>query len=687
VHEGASQSDGRSMLDPAVAVLITDAADAERLSLTLRDVLATTSPHVPVVIHGGKRPQLAADDVAGREISYADERAGSVPGLTAERDLVILEAGVSLPSGWLSVLAEVAHAGPGTATVSPMRADAALERSALTLDVAAATVATEALMLHPRLGTGGCPCLYVRRTALELADWTGSLTERTERAAFLVLCLEAGLTHVLADELLVDGRRARLPDDPQEREAEAVRRAVGVARRALVGLEVVIDGRVPSGRRDGTWVHVLELIAALGRTDGARVKVIVPDRPDPDLRKRLGATPGIILMTLSSAQASGDELGDVVHRPFQVSAPADLASLASLAPRLVITHQDLISFHSASYFPSRQAWAGYRDLTRRALSAADHVVFFSEFVRRGALEEGLVEAHRGSVVPLGVDHAVSTDPGPGAAPAPVASISAEAEVMLCLGTDFRHKNRMFALRVLGQLHHRHGWAGWLVLAGPKVAHGSSAAEEQAFLAAHPEVAERVLDLGPVPGPEKEWLLRRAGLVLYPTLEEGFGLIPFEAAARGTPCLWAASGALGEVLPPESALVVPWDAAATADQARTVLHDPRLQGRLIDAVQASAGTLRWDATARRLVGLYREIGRQPPAPTAALERAGGVMTGGISDDAVRLVGPGGLLPRAMERPLLALASHRRLAGPVFGLIRTGYRASRLAARLRGAAQRD
>ncbi len=42
--------------------------------------------------------------------------------------------------------------------------------------------------------------------------------------------------------------------------------------------------------------------------------------------------------------------------------------------------------------------------------------------------------------------------------------------------------------------------------------------------------------------------------------------------------------------------------------------------------------------------------------------------------MRLVGPGGELPRDVYRPLLALATHPRIATPVFGALKLGYRAS-------------
>jgi SAM-dependent methyltransferase len=52
---------------------------------------------------------------------------------------------------------------------------------------------------------------------------------------------------------------------------------------------------------------------------------------------------------------------------------------------------------------------------------------------------------------------------------------------------------------------------------------------------------------------------------------------------------------------------------------------------------------------------------------------------LSDDAIRLVGPRGALPRDIERPLLALATHPIIGGPVFAALRAGYRAGHAARR--------
>ena len=176
---------------------------------------------------------------------------------------------------------------------------------------------------------------------------------------------------------------------------------------------------------------------------------------------------------------------------------------------------------------------------------------------------------------------------------------------------------------------------------------------------------RVISLGELSEAAKAWLLRRARLVLYPTVHEGFGLIPFEAAAAGVPCLWAAGTALGELLPETAAEIVPWDAAATAEtgaarscatrrRGRPTSPPSRARGRRVCAGRPRAGG--WSrSTAPRATA--------PPAPAGALERGSGLMRGGLSEDAMRLVGPDGVLPQDLERPLLALLARPRLAGPL------------------------
>jgi hypothetical protein len=129
-----------------------------------------------------------------------------------------------------------------------------------------------------------------------------------------------------------------------------------------------------------------------------------------------------------------------------------------------------------------------------------------------------------------------------------------------------------------------------------------------------------------------------------------------------------------VLPDSVAAVVPWDAGASADRAFELMRTETVRDEQLAVIREAARQLTWDAAAAALVELYEATCDAAPPPGAALARADGLMSGAISEDALRLVGPAGALPREAERPLLALATHPRLAGPAFRALELGYRAS-------------
>ena len=146
--------------------------------------------------------------------------------------------------------------------------------------------------------------------------------------------------------------------------------------------------------------------------------------------------------------------------------------------------------------------------------------------------------------------------------------------MLVIGNAYRHKNRPFALRVVDALVRMHGWDGAIVFAGGKPDAGSSEPDESAVIRGHPDLAGRAIDLGAVTDSERSWLYHHAALVLYPSLYEGFGLIPFEAAAAGTACAYASRSSVAEYLPPEGALLELGDVGETARRLHALLGNRR-----------------------------------------------------------------------------------------------------------------
>jgi GT2 family glycosyltransferase len=715
-----------------VVVCIPVHGGHEHFVSCIRSVLAHTSTDIRILICDDASPDSRSEQFV-RDLARANASAHEVIYLRRTRnvgfpanvngafaaaapaDLVILNSDCVVAEGWLEGLREAAYSDSRVATATALTNHGSLvsvpERhptprlpSEWNFDQAAGAVRSRSLRIRPRLPTAIGHCMLIRRSAVELVgDFDLAFSPGYgEEVDFSQRCLHSGLCHVLADDVLVlhhgggsfsrNGQRevvkdaherilrARYPyyhDAIRALEGEVVGplgRALGAARRALKGLSVVIDARTLAGPMTGTQLHVLELIAALARTEQARITVVVPDEMNRFAARALDTLTEINCVTRGQATAKGRDRADIVHRPFQVNSDSDLLFLARLGERLVVTNQDLIGYHNPSYFRNADAWLGYRRITRSALAVADQVVFFSAHARDDALAEDLVEPNRTSVVHIGVDHTFS-DPGePVVPPRGAERLPEGAEAILCIGTDFRHKNRVFALRVLEQLQRRHGWQGYLLLAGPVVSQGSSAPEESQMLALRPRLAGAELDFAAVSEAEKAWLYRRVGLVLYPTVHEGFGLVPFEAADHGVPCAWARGTSLSELLPDDAAQIIPWDEEQSADRALALLRDPDARERNLASIRASAARLTWDAAAAELIELYGATCDAPATPTSAIERQHGLLSGARSEDAMRLIGPGGALPSDVERPLLALATHPQIGAPMFRAMKLGYRAS-------------
>lgn len=615
-------------------------------------------------------------------------------------DVVLVNSDVEVAEHWLEDLGAAAHSDSLVATATTLtnhgtivsvphrnRPQPSLPQE-VTFEQAAAAVRANSQQLRPLLPTAVGHCVYVRRSALDLV---GEFDEAFapgygEEADFSQRCIMRGLRHVVADDVLtlhhgqasfgVDGRR-NPRQDAHERvlrsrypfyvasvdlvagdEAGPLARALDLARQAILGFCVTIDGRCLGPTMTGTQVHTLELIAALHRSRAVQLRVVVPAGLGEVAAKFIADAGDIETVTVEQALA-GARIDDIVHRPYQISEASDLRLLAQLGRRVTVTHQDLIAFHNPSYFASAKDWIAHRQLTRESLALADHVLFFSEHARQDALGEELVPEHRASVVHIGVDHTLVTS-ADGQEPPAEASELTTSPFLLVLGTNFRHKNRVFALELFKELRERHGWQGKLVFAGPSVAHGASTGDEAQWLAAHPGYAEHLVTLPAVGDRVKDWLVEQAKAVLYPTTFEGFGLLPFEAAQAGTPCLFAHVTSLSELLSSVPAPLVPWDPVSSAERALPLLTDPAAAQAQVDAICAVTRRLTWDATASQMIGIYREI-----VTTRARDARSFVGDSLVKDARYwglrHDIGPTGLALVAPDEPLLPLNEQRAVAG--------------------------
>ena len=589
-------------------VVVAELGSPDALAATLRQIAAHTADHVSLLVAcaDGRIGELASLAVEGDVALIGTGAVGGpeaalrvVHARASNADVVLVREGVLVGPGWLERLTDAAISDSIVVTASALSLPLL---DAAEVDTRAAAVLAASARLRPAIARANDDCCYIRAAALQLAGVPGSgptvLAEFCERLSSL------GLVHVLADDVAVSGDA--VVDSP-DAESGPLRRALAIAQTAVRPLGVTVDARALGSAATGTRTYILDLIAALAREESLALRVVLPPDTAPDVLALLEADDAIELISYEEA-ANGDvPLTDVVHRPQQVFSADDLTLLRRLGQRIVVTHHDLIAYRCAAYHESFEHWRDYRRVTRLTLAYADMVVFHSRHARADALREDLVSPPRAHVVPNGTERLW---PQPHAAAQRPDGISEGGNLLVCIGADYAHKNRPFALALVRSLHQRHGWDGRLVLAGPHVERGSSLELEHAALEADPALAELVIDLGFVDDAARSWLYEHAQAIVYPSVYEGFGYVPFEAADAGLPCLYASAGALAELAGPELGPLVPWDPDASADAAAPLLLAGVERDRHVQALRDAARETTWARCIPQLRRVYEQAVASP-----------------------------------------------------------------------------
>lgn len=278
---------------------------------------------------------------------------------------------------------------------------------------------------------------------------------------------------------------------------------------------------------------------------------------------------------------------DVVHGPNFVVPPTRRAVA-------VVTVHDLTAWH----FPelADAASAAYPALVARAVARGAWVHVPSRSVADEVVAAVEVDPARVVVVPNGAPDLGPEGPGRDAARG---RHRAGAErYVLAVGTVEPRKDLpglVGAFDALAaddpELH--------LVVAGPD-GWGADALDVAVGAAVH---ADRVVRTGWVDDAERAGLLRGAAAVAYPSVYEGFGLVPLEAMAAGVPVVTTRAGAIPEVVGDAAELVEVGDVDALAAALDRVLTDEARRSELVAAGHRRRAEFSWEATVDGLVELY------------------------------------------------------------------------------------
>lgn len=272
--------------------------------------------------------------------------------------------------------------------------------------------------------------------------------------------------------------------------------------------------------------------------------------------------------------------------------------------KYVLTVHDLAFEEYSDCYPAgapETARAQVRETCRRA----SRIVVPSQSTRQALIASYGYPAEKIDVILEG-SRSVFTPGPPGPLPARVTEAGITDPFVLSVGRLDRRKNVERVIEAYRTLLRRGVRCGGLVIAGPD---DSGSAEVRARLEAGRVPNERIVVTGYVEEAELVALNRRAAVVAYPSLAEGFGLPVLEAMACGTPVVTSNVSSMPEVAGDAALLVDPHDGTAIADALQRILEEPGLREDLRARGLRRAGEVTWKASAERLAAsLLRAAGR-------------------------------------------------------------------------------
>lgn len=320
------------------------------------------------------------------------------------------------------------------------------------------------------------------------------------------------------------------------------------------------------------------------------------DTPPHPLLRKLGAAYWQIAHARTIVPLRARELHcDLVHYTMMIPIPPTMP-----CPTVATLH-DIIPFVHPEWLPPLRG-ARMRRGMQSAVNRATHIVADSAATRRDALAFFDLAPERITTVLLGFG-AVLPQLTAAAARALVAErYKLAAGYILCVGSLEPRKNIERVIEVCGHLQRRDGAAPHLVVVGANIWRH----EHIRSLVAANGLAGRVHFTGHVPATDLAALFRCAGVFVYPSLYEGFGLPPLEAMSCGCPVITSNVSSLPEVVGAAALTVDPHDTEQLAGAIQRVLHDRRLAVMLRRQGYERVKEFTWQRCAQATYAVYRQV---------------------------------------------------------------------------------
>jgi glycosyltransferase involved in cell wall biosynthesis len=269
--------------------------------------------------------------------------------------------------------------------------------------------------------------------------------------------------------------------------------------------------------------------------------------------------------------------------------------------RKVVTVHDLVPFLFPRYQTMANRWYHRRKLNY-VLHWADRIIAVSENTRRDLVQLFNVEPDRIRVIHNGCDPLFRPSPQGPEMDALRRALGLEQPYILCVSTLEPRKNLKRLLNGFAILTEQPQYRDLtLVLVG---ARGWKSRRLETML--HKGRSKGLIPLQDIPRKVLPSIYSGAEVFVYPSLYEGFGLPVLEAMACGSPVVAARSSALPEVVGEAGLFFNPRSVEEMVDRIRIVLEDSTLRQKMVEEGLDRARLFSWEKTARKVVGVYREL---------------------------------------------------------------------------------
>src|SRR5437762_6444934 len=269
--------------------------------------------------------------------------------------------------------------------------------------------------------------------------------------------------------------------------------------------------------------------------------------------------------------------------------------------RSVVTIHDCIHLMFPQYLPNRFAFDYARTSIRGAAKRATRVLTVSESSKRDILKYVDTQPEKIDVIYNAYDERFAIDPAEEDVVRVRERYQLQDEFVLYAGNVKPHKNLERLIDAFQIVRKRGLDHLKLVMIGDEISKYTALRR-----AVHQhQLHKYVRFLGYLPEETLAVMYRLAGVFVFPSLYEGFGLPPLEAMASGTPVVVSNVSSLPEVAGDAAVLVDPYSPEAIAEGILKVLQSAHLRADLRQRGFARVKQYSWERSVARVREVYRD----------------------------------------------------------------------------------